>query len=174
MDDRTDQLDHRENQVPQARKTDFMKPGDVFPVLGGGLYGGKEARVIDPTPFPDNDEHRRRKITVEIEGHTVFLLPRLLDDGGRFKEAQQKALASQQNVTQLPVVNTDAGPAVENGTAETPDGRRFVIPQNITSVEDPRLDPWRPDPSIVKEYLSRKVPNGMTDVEFLLTFWEER
>jgi len=42
------------------------------------------------------------------------------------------------------------------------------------TIDDPRLDMYRPNPALVKEYVSRKLPNGKTDVEYLLTCWDDR
>ena len=47
-------------------------------------------------------------------------------------------------------------------------------PGEITDVDDPRLDPWRPDEVVVKRYINRFMPNGVKDVDFLLTFWAKR
>lgn len=42
------------------------------------------------------------------------------------------------------------------------------------TIDDPRLDMFRPDPALVQEYVSRKLPNGKTDVEYLLAKWASR
>ena len=39
---------------------------------------------------------------------------------------------------------------------------------------DPRLDPFRPDPSVVKEYVSRTLPGGIKDLDFLMELWRNR
>jgi hypothetical protein len=40
----------------------------------------------------------------------------------------------------------------------------------ITDPMDPRLDPYRPSKNKVKRYISREMPNGQSDIDFLLTF----
>jgi MoxR-like ATPase len=42
------------------------------------------------------------------------------------------------------------------------------------TIDDPRLDMFRPDPNLVLQYVTRKMPNGQTDVEYLLSKWEKR
>jgi len=39
------------------------------------------------------------------------------------------------------------------------------------TIDDPRLDGYRPDPAIVQQYVSRKMPNGMTDIEYCMAVW---
>jgi len=131
-----------------ATKASLMKVGDTYEV-SRGEYAGKIATIIDPTPFPDTDEQRRRKITVEIDGQQTYLLPRVLD----------VPIYSGTNTT----ARRSTQPKLSN-----------LVPGNITDVDDPRLDPWRPDPSVVKRYISRSLPNGMKDTDFLMTLWHKR
>jgi hypothetical protein len=42
------------------------------------------------------------------------------------------------------------------------------------SIDDPRLDAYRPDPALAEQYVSRKMANGQTDIEYLLTKWRKR
>jgi len=42
------------------------------------------------------------------------------------------------------------------------------------TIDDPRLDMYRPDPDLVKQYVSRKLPNGQTDVEYLMKVWADK
>jgi len=42
------------------------------------------------------------------------------------------------------------------------------------AIDDPRLDPFRPDPDVVKLYVSRNMPNGQTDVDYLMRQWRKR
>ena len=126
-------------------KSAAMKIGDEY-IVRGGLYKGQTAVVLDNRAFPDDDE-RRRKITVSINGERVYLLPRLLETN---------------------VVPISSAPS----RSQSP--HPVLVPSDITDVDDPRLDPWRPDPKIVKSYISRTMPNGQSDVDFLLSFYEQR
>lgn len=47
-----------------------------------------------------------------------------------------------------------------------------VSDPDFVSLDDDRFDPYRPHN--LPKYVSRKLPNGMTDVEFLLTYHERR
>lgn len=133
-----------------ATKASLMKAGDTYKV-GRGEHAGKTAVIINPLPFPDTDLERRRKITVEIDGQETYLLPRVLD------------------------VPTYTGPATSSRRFAPPLSELAnITPGSITDVDDPRLDPWRPDPSIVKRYVSRVLPNGMKDTDFLMTLWRKR
>lgn len=42
------------------------------------------------------------------------------------------------------------------------------------AIDDPRLDMFRPNPEIVNYYVSRKMPNGERDVDYLMKVWEQR
>ena len=144
-----------------TRKSDLLTVGDTYTVRGNGEHGGEQAKVLDKTPFPDTDLERRRKITVEINGERCYILPRLLEVETYQTPSQQAA----SNVHPLPSLG-------QSYTSAQP--QRIKVPSPITDVADPRLDPYRPDESVVKDYISRKMLNGKTDIEFLLELWESR
>ena len=66
---------------------------------------------------------------------------------------------AEETVTTAPLVDVNDNAAV---------GRYISNP--ITDPMDPRLDHLRPSRAKVKRYINRQMANGMTDVEFLLTF----
>ena len=134
-------------------KSSKMQAGDTY-IVRAGEFRGKTAVIVDPKPFPDYD-NRRRKITVEVEGERVYMLPRLLET----------------NV--VPLSSASSVSPVLPAAASVPSAP-ILVPTDITDVNDPRLDPWRPDPKIVKSYISRVMPNGQNDVDFLLSFYERR
>lgn len=140
-------------------KTSKMKAGDTA-VVRSGEFKGLTATIVDPKPFPDTDLQRRRKITVDIQtsewhAERVYMLPRMLES----------------NVLSFP----QSAPSHEAVVLPHPvTGAPTYLPGDITDPDDPRLDPWRPDPAIVKSYVSRTMPNGEKDTEFLLKFWEMR
>lgn len=140
-----------------STKTSRMQPGDEYIVTAGKLVG-RTVTIIDPTPFPDTDAERRRKITVSFNGETLYLLPRLLEAPASYA----------QPVAQPTPIRPDVFvPHPESGVP-------VLVPGHVTDVNDPRLDPWRPDPAILGKYISRTIPNGQTDVEFLIGLWENR
>jgi MoxR-like ATPase len=60
-----------------------------------------------------------------------------------------------------------------NGTIENPLTAFTASPQPMDPM-DPRLDAFRPDPSIVDKYISRTLPGGIKDTDFLLDLWRKR
>jgi len=44
----------------------------------------------------------------------------------------------------------------------------------VLTLDDPRLDAFRPDPKVVEQYVSRTMKNGQTDIEYLIKVWERR
>lgn len=145
-------------------KTSKMQTGDTFTVKSGE-FKGLTATIVDPKPFPDTDLQRRRKITVDVQigdhAERVYILPRML-------ESNVVAFPSTPAVSASP----HTGEAVVLPHPVT--GAPTYLPGDITDPDDPRLDPWRPDPAIVKSYISRAMPNGEKDTEFLLKFWDMR
>lgn len=136
-----------------STKTSRMKAGDTYTVKSGE-FAGQTATIIDPKPFPDSDS-RRRRITVQVADEIIYILPRLLEHPS----------ATYNNVVAMPQGFNLPHPAT---------GESVYIPSNITDMDDPRLDPWRPSESLIKEYICRTMPNGEKDVDFLLHFWAQR
>ena len=133
-----------------VRKSDSLKPGDEFTVRTGE-FKGKTATIVDATVFPPGHDYQR-KITVEVEGETVYMLPRFLETAGADAPEAHATPAAKQ---------VSSAPAAPAGAIDF---------DSITDLDDPRLDPFRPDPSVVKGYIGRKILNGQQDVDFLLTF----
>ena len=128
-----------------------------------GTFEDEVVTIVDNTPFPDGDEEgRQRKITVRTPDDQVhYILPRLLDDTpvGMINEMAQVPVLTpvQQNVAEF---DREQHVALIASHVINP----------ITDPMDPRLDHLRPSRAKVKRYLNRVMANGMTDVEFLLTF----
>lgn len=145
-------------------------PGFQYRIIGGALEG-EVVTIVDNTPFPDGDpEGRQRKVTVlSPEGDTYYILPRLLEvrPVGMVGQSEDDAPIVPEPavahvevpvpaVVNLPVV----GDVVAGDLALNP----------ITDPMDSRLDHLRPSKAKVKRYVSRTMANGMTDIDFLLTF----
>lgn len=129
--------------------------GETYRVKTNGKfpqYNGKPARVITNQVIPDGLPNQRT-ILVEIDGHPVHLIPRLLDDG---------TMVIQPNK-----------PSEHTVTAAT-EQRTVVERRPITDPMDPRLDAYRPNANIVRRYIPRTFPSGMTDIDLLMYFWRER
>jgi MoxR-like ATPase len=55
------------------------------------------------------------------------------------------------------------------------DGETLVVADTEgLTIDDPRLDAYRPDPQLVKQYVTRNLPNGQTDIEYLMRQWRKR
>lgn len=151
-----------------------MKANEMFAgqqlVVANGDYAGNKATVIDPTVAPDHlaTDENRRKVLVDIhfehDGSTMrtYILPRSLEDPNA-----PKTFVVAPVHTPAPQVHDHAALTfIENGS--------LVQGSPITDPMDPSLDVFRPNPSVVDEYVSRKVPGDITDVDFLLHVRDQR
>lgn len=156
-------------------KASAMSKGMQVTVRSGD-YEGHTATVIDPVPIPDGGDHRagvehQRKVLVALDDimdaetdtpYETFILPRLLDLGDT---TAMPSNVQPQNGNSQPV-DVAALTFVEDGT--------LVSAEPITDPMDPALDRFRPNANLVKQYISRQVPGGYTDVEYLLHMREQR
>jgi MoxR-like ATPase len=136
-------------------KAKQLREGMTVTITAGPLEGHK-ATVVDPRPIPDGQENQR-KILVDIEDvGAEYILPRLVTVG------------SVPVVSSLPAAHV---PTYSGGGAVV-----MEIPEAepITDPMDPALDRFRPNANVVREYVSRTMKNGQTDVEFLLTLRDQR
>lgn len=110
---------------------------------------GEQVTAVTTTIEPDGTEFARciKVQRHETNGEVVYLLPKLLSDGTIVT-----------NVPQAPI-SVPSNPVV-------------VTP--ITDPMDARLDPYRPDPSLVAKYVSRKLFNSIKDIDLLLHYWRTR
>lgn len=139
-----------------------LHPGFTYKVTEGPL-AGELVVIVDNVAVPDGQPNQR-KIKVLV-GHTEhYIIPRQIDGT---PISNTPVPASQAPIPQVVTVQQpsfDATPLVvineSHYTEYTP----------ITDPMDARLDHLRPSISKVKGYINRVMPNGQTDVEFLLTF----
>lgn len=137
-----------------------LHPGFTYKVTQGPL-AGELVTIINNEAVADGQPNQR-KILVRIGTEDHYIIPRQIDG--------------------TPISNTPVPTAqVAPPTVVTPVAfgtEQVVIPVDshyteytpITDPMDPRLDHLRPSISKVKTYINREMPNGMTDVEFLLAF----
>lgn len=151
-----------------------LLPGFTYRVTAGPLAGA-QVQIIDNKAFPDKDENgephpEARKITVRLGNDVIYVIPRLID-GTPIADPMwtgKAAVATQ-------YVDTDAAadyvPTVTESVV-SPEMFRGASGeyQPLTDPMDPRLDHFRPDTRKVMKYINRIMPNGMTDVSFLLQF----
>ena len=135
--------------------------------------------IIDNTPFGDDDIERRRKVTVRLpDGSIDYVLPRLMDDRPVGVDAPEMPAPAPVAAPEAPVTELgEAFQAFQDGATLDLDepvavvkARGFALTKPITDPMDARLDHLRPSRTKVKRYINRVMPNGMSDVDFLLTF----
>ena len=134
-----------------------LKTGDDIIVSAGPLKG-MTGKVIEPKAVPDGLPNQR-KVLVSLDeyGEETYVLPRLLNLGATL------APAAPAPATLTMADITDATPAAT-----------LTVAEPITDPMDPALDRFRPDPEVVRGYINRTVPGGMTDVDFLLALRDDR
>jgi MoxR-like ATPase len=150
----------------------YLIPGFQY-IVTGGIFEGQTVTIVDNHPFPDKDNDgnvvaNRRKITVRLEdGSTEYILPRMISDDA--VGIDHPTIVAVPEVPSAPMVVTTE----VDGEEATVEADRPVIGPGIKPITDPmdsRLDQFRPKRAIVKKYVSRVMPNGMTDVEMFLQF----
>jgi len=125
------------------------------------------ARLLDGTPvsIPVGERVVVKTTTVEadgtqfarcikaerISGEFVYLLPKLLSDG---------TIVTPSVV--VPATITQSAPIAP------------VEVKPIVDAMDVRLDPYRPNPELVKQYVSRKLFGSIKDTDLLLHYWRDR
>lgn len=126
-----------------------------------GPFDGFTATVVDPTVVPDGQPNQR-KVLVSIDGagsngapFDTHILPRQLD-------VAPKVSANPLSVPSVVPSAPDTADltVIRNGEVQ--------VAENITDPMHPAFDAWRPDPSIVKDYVSRTLPGGLSDVDYML------
>jgi len=138
-----------------ASSADLKKGIDI--IVNAGNYKGMTGTVIDPKAVPDGQPNQRR-VLVSIDGEDTYLLPRLLDLGTTLAPAAAPAPAA--------LTMADITEASVPGT--------LTMAEPITDPMDPALDRFRPNANIVKEYVSRKLVGGMSDVDYFLSQRDDR
>jgi hypothetical protein len=133
-----------------------------------GAFKDELVRIVDNRPFPDTDE-RRRTITVDCHGTTLYLLPRVIDPTPVLSETVAPVAPVAAPVAPVTPVAAPVAPVMEDA-ALVAAASAYVEANPITDPMDPRLDHLRPDPIKVRQYIRRQMPNGETDVDFLVKF----
>lgn len=135
-------------------KASKMHPGQQFTIKPSTKYSeyvGQTATIVDNNVVPDGQPNQRC-VLVEVAGNHIYILPRLLDDG---------------TIT----VTTNRGQAAPSAVPSPV----YTVERNpIVDPMDPRLDSYRPDPSIVKAYVGRTLPGDVKDIDLLLHYWRTR
>lgn len=159
--------------ISMARASN-LTVGRTYPVKGGE-YVGRNVKILNNEPVPDG-EPNQRKIAVEFVGEggldtdVYMILPRFIDDG---TVTPQEAKMAEQGIFNAPNV-TVAEAVVPQPAPTVPVSEVVEEHDPITDPMDRRLDPYRPDPKIVDEYISRTLPGNKKDTDILLSYWRDR
>lgn len=134
-------------------KASNLTIGHSYTVRNSSKYSefvGKTATIISNEVVPDGQPNQRC-VLVEIDGEAVYMIPRLLDDGTIQIKTQQGATATAAAVAPVPVERNP-----------------------IVDPMDPRLDAFRPNANVVKEYQSRDLTGGIKDTDLMMHYWKKR
>ena len=129
--------------------------------INQGMFAGDTVVIVSNTPVPDGEENQRKVLVKHSEGE-MFILPRMLDDTP-VTGPGTGAVAVFDRTAEAALLNPATAPVPPIVIVHDQ-----IIP--ITDPMDPRLDHLRPSRSRVRRYMSRMMPNGMSDIDFLLTF----
>lgn len=155
-------------------KLSNLEIGKTYTVRSG-LWAGKTAEIRTTVLEPDGTPHAR-KILVNINGTDIYILPRLIDDGVLTPSEALRAAVQAQPAPVPATVPEHVAPVVPITavpvSADLSQEAQEQYP--LTTPDDPRLDAYRPDPSVVKKYVTRTLPGGRTDVEVALDYWRRK
>lgn len=161
------------------------------------------SNVTEPDDSPLRRRIPVRIVRNDVAEEQVYILPRLIHDGNltpaKMMAQAQAAIATTAPgvapvVVPLPTTNnpqentivsapTAVLPPLPTASAPAPAAvvhtevtvaPTLVANDPITDIMDPRLDPYRPDPTVVDRYISRTFPGGKLDTEVLLGYWKTR
>jgi MoxR-like ATPase len=158
-----------------GRVISVLRKGDVV-VAVEGTHAGHIGLVIEPVAIPDGQQHQR-KVVVTFEGdtHPIHILPRQLELAEVPAVPQQPLEATPMNNIDTPVAPSEASKQrTEVPTVETIKASDVQSLMHIDDPMHPALDPYRPNARLVEEYVSREVPGGYTDIEYLLNLRDDR
>jgi hypothetical protein len=147
-----------------------LLPNFQYEVIAG-FDQGDIVTIVNNIPFKDGDpEGRQRKITVRrADGTEDYMLPRVLGNEPVGLDVQAvDNFVAQQMGTPVPVPAADVLAKSPTSMAVRLDSAPLNDPM------DPRLDHLRPSRSVLRQYIKREMSNGMTDIEFLLTFTTDK
>ena len=178
---------YRSERITTMALAAQLLPGYQYRIIEGP-FSDEVVTIVDAKPFPDTHPERRKVTVLNPQGKEFYILPRQLTNT---PEAQV-------NLAPAPVFNVTPGPShtpaqtfqvgtpgPKTGPVDTSDYEATVAPMTqqqvvkltmshqlvaITDPMDPRLDHLRPSRAKVKQYINRTMPNGMSDVEYLLTY----
>lgn len=151
---------------------------DIPVVVTSGPYEGMTVTVKNATVQPDGTPNQR-KVLVTIpnigpNGADVdeYMLPRMLEIPRDSFTMRSPSTPPAPAPAPLPA----PVPAYSGSDADLTVIEHGVVQHavDITDPMDESLDEFRPDANIVNEYVSRTLPGGLTDVEYMLALRDQR
>lgn len=133
-----------------------------------GAYKGQTLKVLDNKPVPDGEPNQRKILVELLDGSTDYVLPKVINDGTVTPAMAQKIAEGHLSPPVAAPVQAPVAPAPAPQEVAVEDHKPITDPM------DPRLDVYRPDPSIVDAYVARELPGGLKDIDTLLRYWRER
>lgn len=158
-------------KMKNGRLTETLRENDRV-VITEGPHAGSHGRVINPLAVPDGDINQRKvNILLEDEAFELYILPRQL----RLAEQQATITSINAHKEEAPIMATAAMTDNTPATKSSPEVETvpFETQMEIEDPMHPALDFYRPDPSIVDDYVSRTV-EGYKDIELLLHLRDDR
>jgi len=154
-------------------------------IVTEGPFNGHKGICIDPNAIPDKDDQGndlpdRRKVEIELDDEgAILILPRQLEVDQEFltqmrAEVQAAQSLSTAAVAQVAEVPSPVAPTSTQAPVVAFTGTTPHVATDITDPMDPALDCYRPNARVVKDYISRTMPGGYNDIDFLLHLREQR
>lgn len=127
-------------------------------IINSGPHKGRMAKVIDNVVQPDGTPNQR-KMLVQVQG----------EDGTSWDEwIIPKQLAVPGAPVSTPSGVGSSSPVVHQHFAQP-------VPAEEVTLDHPMFDRFRPSrPNLLKQYVSRTLPGGKTDIDVLLNYWNRR
>jgi hypothetical protein len=166
-----------------------MQASGLFPNIEYRTESGDVITVVNPTPVKDGYPNQRKvEVRNVATGEEFFVLPRMiLAPVAVTSPAKPQSRVTKRGFRRAGSVAPVESPVMPQPVMPPPvvvmDPATHEVVKNLTvqqeesiplSIMDERLDALRPDPMLVKQYVSRKMANGELDVDYLLKCWENR
>lgn len=142
--------------------------------INSGVMKGYFATILDPAVVPDGQPEQRKvkcNVTFPDGGEwTEYILPRLLELGHvKINESMVQDIAA----IEAGLTSDQLAGIQPNQMAMAP-VTMVTRAKPITDPMDPALDRFRPSRHVVDLYVSRNVPGGLTDIDYMLKLRDQR
>ena len=153
-----------------AIKTHRMFPGEQYRIKAG-MFTGDVVTILDNVTVPDGQPNARKLKVQHFEGE-MYILPRQLESEPVVPIAALIAEAPTADVLYADEIDSEEQVTQRFEVVTTKP--ILVVETPLNDPMDPRLDHLRPSRERLAQYVSRTMPNGMSDTDFLLSFTEQQ